>query len=232
MPSDTATARVRLLGRDDIVAFLNRMRYLVQRGEVAAARHVVDVRHLRRMLSRMRSLGLTQPGQPLHGLSEQFTLRPEDIPDDLEDTEAGRDLPPEVMRQLCDHLAVLGTGDVQARTAVELLMDTGRRPDEICKLPFDCLERDGDGEPVLIYDNRKAFRNGRRLPIAKATAALIVEQQQRVRARFSDTPVKDRPPAVAGREPARHEVADRQLARGPPPGLGRLPAGLPRPHRH
>ncbi|ELS58954.1 putative YD repeat-containing protein [Streptomyces viridochromogenes Tue57] len=86
----------RLLGRDDIVAFLNRMRYLVQRGEVAAARHVVDVRHLRRMLLRMRSLGLTQLGWPLHGLSEQFTLRPEDIPDDPEDSEAGRDLPPEV----------------------------------------------------------------------------------------------------------------------------------------
>jgi hypothetical protein len=67
-------------------------------------------------------------------LSEQFTLRPEDIPDDPEDTEAGRDLPPEVMRQLCDHLGVLGAGDPQAHAAVEPLMDTGRRPDEICKL--------------------------------------------------------------------------------------------------
>ncbi|MGX1886824.1 tyrosine-type recombinase/integrase [Streptomyces sp. NPDC055287] len=181
----------RLLGRDDIVAFLNRMRYLVQQGEVAAARHVTDVRHLRRMLLRMRSLGLTQPDQPLHGLPERFTLRPEDIPDDPEDTAAGRDLPPEVMRQLCEHLDALGAGGLQARTAVELLMDTGRRPDEICKLPLDCLERDGDGEPVLVYDNRKALRNGRRLPIAKATAALIIEQQQRVRARFPDTPPKD-----------------------------------------
>lgn len=181
----------RLLGRDDIVAFLNRMRYLVQQGEVASARHVTDVRHLRRMLLRMRSLGLTQPDQPLHSLPEQFTLRPEDIPDDPEDTAAGRYLPPEVMRQLCDHLDALGAGGLQARTAVELLMDTGRRPDEICKLPLDCLERDGDGEPVLVYDNRKALRNGRRLPIAKATAALIIEQQQRVRARFPDTPAKD-----------------------------------------
>ncbi|MEU3889015.1 hypothetical protein [Streptomyces sp. NPDC029041] len=98
----------RLLGRDDIVAFLNRMRYLVQQGEVAAARHVTDVRHLRRSLQRMRSLGLTQPDQPLHGLPEQFTLRPEDIPDDPEDTAAGRDLPPEVMRQLCDQIDALG----------------------------------------------------------------------------------------------------------------------------
>ncbi|MFJ9106270.1 tyrosine-type recombinase/integrase [Streptomyces sp. NPDC102405] len=181
----------RPLGRDDIVAFLNRMRYLVQQGEVAAARHVTDVRHLRRMLLRMRSLGLTQPDQPLHGLPEQFMLRPEDIPDDPEDTAAGRDLPPEVMRQLCDHLDALGAGGLQARTAVELLMDTGRRANEICKLPLDCLERDGDGEPVLVYDNRKALRNGRRLPIAKATATLIIEQQQRVRARFPDTTAKD-----------------------------------------
>lgn len=104
----------RLLSRDDIVAFLNRMRYLVQRGEVAAARHVVDVRHLWRMLLRMRSLGLTPSGQPLYGLSEQLTLRPEDIPDDPEVSEAGRDLPPEVMRQLCEHLDVLGAGDPRA----------------------------------------------------------------------------------------------------------------------
>ncbi|MEU3147650.1 site-specific integrase [Streptomyces sp. NPDC006999] len=95
------------------------------------------------------------------------------------------------MRGLCDRLDVLGASDLQARTGVELLMDTGRRPNEICKLPFDCLEREGDGEPVLVYDNHKALRNGRRLPIAGATAAVIIEQQQRVRARFPGTAVKD-----------------------------------------
>jgi hypothetical protein len=50
------------------------------------------------------------------------------------------------------------------------------------------LDRDKDGGPVLVYDNHKADRLGRRLPISKATAAVITEQQDRVRARFPDTP--------------------------------------------
>jgi integrase len=40
-----------------------------------------------------------------------------------------------------------------------------------------------------VFDNHKANRLGRRLPIAEATAQVIVSQQQRVRARFPDTPV-------------------------------------------
>ena len=32
-------------------------------------------------------------------------------------------------------------------TAVELAIDTGRRPDEICALDFDCLTCDDDGLP-------------------------------------------------------------------------------------
>ena len=50
-------------------------------------------------------------------------------------------------------------------------MDTGRRPAEIACLPFDCLTRDADGSPVLVYDNHKSARDGRRLPVAEATAA-------------------------------------------------------------
>jgi hypothetical protein len=40
----------------------------------------------------------------------------------------------------------------------------------------------------LIYDNHKAHRMGRRLPIAAATAMIITAQQERVRARFPGTP--------------------------------------------
>lgn len=69
-----------------------------------------------------------------------------------------------------------------------MLIDTGRRPDEICQLTLDCLERDTDGKPVLIYDNIKVHRHGRRLPIPEATAAAIVAQQQRVRQRFPHEP--------------------------------------------
>ena len=75
------------------------------------------------------------------------------------------------------------------RTAVELAIDTGRRPEEICALDFDCLTRDDDGLPVLIYDNHKANRPARRLPISEQTAAVVIAQQQRVRTRYPHTPV-------------------------------------------
>ena len=75
------------------------------------------------------------------------------------------------------------------RAAVELAIDTGRRPEEICELAFDCLARDDDGLPVLVYDNHKANRLGRRLPISEQTATVITTQQQRVaRRRYPHTP--------------------------------------------
>jgi hypothetical protein len=77
----------------------------------------------------------------------------------------------------------------QMRTAVELAIDTGRRPEEICALDFDCLTRDDDGLPVLIYDNHKANRPARRLPISEQTATVVIAQQQRVRTRYPHTPV-------------------------------------------
>jgi hypothetical protein len=45
------------------------------------------------------------------------------------------------------------------------MIDTGRRPEEICELALDCVSRDGTGKAVLVYDNRKANRLQRRLPI-------------------------------------------------------------------
>ena len=58
----------------------------------------------------------------------------------------------------------------ELRLAVELLMDTGRRPEDILSLPLDCLAHDSKDGAVLIYDNVKADRLGRRLPITKTTA--------------------------------------------------------------
>jgi Phage integrase family len=74
------------------------------------------------------------------------------------------------------------------QVAVELLIDTGRRPAEICGLAWDCLARDDDGSPVLVYDNRKAYRDGRRLPVGEITAQIIIEQKKRARHQYPDTP--------------------------------------------
>ncbi|MGW0251991.1 site-specific integrase [Nocardia goodfellowii] len=179
----------RLLARTDMSAFLNRMGYLHAQGQLTANKRVRVVREVRRALSHLRALGLAKPGAALAGLGEDFTLFDADIPAEPEDNALGRDLPIEVVRVLCAYLEEFEAhSGVVMRTAVELLIDTGRRPDEICQLRLDCLERDGHGQPVLVYDNIKADRLDRRLPIPEASAAVIVAQQQRVRAWFPDEP--------------------------------------------
>ena len=49
-------------------------------------------------------------------------------------------------------------------TIYRILRDTGRRPGEVVSLRLDCLEII-DGQHNLIYDNHKAGRMRRRLPI-------------------------------------------------------------------
>ncbi|MFI1647291.1 hypothetical protein ACH4XT_10145 [Streptomyces avidinii] len=174
-------------GRGDIVAFTNRMGHLSASGKLSASRRLAFTRFVRRVLLRFRTLGLAGPGGLLEGMPVGFALWPEDMPDEPEYTEAGRDLPEEVMRVLCANLDLLEEmSTTEVRVATELLIDTGRRPDEIYTLALDCLETDPDGSPVLVYDNHKAYRLGRRLPIGGETADVIRRQQQRVRARFPD----------------------------------------------
>ncbi|MEV3958486.1 tyrosine-type recombinase/integrase [Streptomyces albogriseolus] len=178
------------LHRSDIVAFCNRLAFLTENGTISARTRSQTVRNVKLVLTRIRTLGLTHPGQPMEGLPTDFRLQREDIPDEPEDTEAGRDLPDVVMRQLCDTLDALEEiAGREVRVGTELLMDTGRRPEEIRQLPYDCLKQDPDGSLVLVYDNFKSYRMGRRLPIGKATAALITNQQERVRGMFPDTPI-------------------------------------------
>ncbi len=80
----------------------------------------------------------------------------------------------------------------EVEVAIQIAIDTGRRPEDILDLALDCVGRDKDGAAVLVYvlvyDNAKAHRLGRRLPISEPTATVITGQQQRVRAQFPDTP--------------------------------------------
>ncbi len=85
------------------------------------------------------------------------------------------------------------------RIAVELLADTGRRPNEICILAWDCLDfdtqLDESGQtrklPILVHDMPKVARTGCRLPIDEQTAELIATQKRRMRERYPDTPARE-----------------------------------------
>jgi hypothetical protein len=142
---------------------------------------------LREIAKHGASEDLARPGGCAPGLPGEFGVRPEDIPPPIHVDGPGRALPNEVMNVLNDALPQLeARSGRDARVAVEILMDTGRRPDQICQLPLDGLERDGDGKYVLIYTDYKENRLHRRLPIPDSTANLVLDQQAAVRAAFPE----------------------------------------------
>jgi integrase len=180
------------LGRGDVENFLNRLAFQQSAGQVSLRLRERICRDLRQVFEYVRALGLTRPGQPAAGLSDDFALLAGDVPHPPQPGEPSRDLPAEIIAQLCGHLDKLEViSSPRMRTAVELLIDTGRRPGEICTLGFGCLDRDSDAAPVLVYDNHKAARLGRRLPVSQATARLITDQQAWTRARFPHTPAAE-----------------------------------------
>lgn len=176
------------LGRPDIDLFLQRLAMTEGTGQISRTTRIAKVEALKLIMQRMRLAGVTRPGRPAGGLGQDFALEPRDVPERPGRGEPCRDLPAEIMTQLCAGLDTLV--HPEARVATELLMDTGRRPDEICDLGWDCLARDSDGSPVLVYANNKANRPERRLPVAEPTAGVILAQQQRVRDRFPGRPVR------------------------------------------
>jgi integrase len=174
------------LSRRDAENFLNRLGYLESQGTISRYQRNKTCASARAVLTGIRALGLTRPGQPAAGLPGDVILTAADIPALAERGEPGRDLPPEIMAALCAGLDQLEPAEVRA--AVQIAIDTGRRPEDITGLPLDCLARDVGGAPVLLYDNAKAGRRARRLPVSQDTAQVIIAQQQRVTARFPGTP--------------------------------------------
>jgi integrase len=122
----------------------------------------------------------------IDGITDAFLRDPEAHRLQLEPQsreEVGKAIPEAVITQLDQRLDQLEcnadypemTEDHQRlmiRTLYIVLRDTGRRPNEVCALRNDCVEFDHDG-PVLIWDNTKAGRKRRRLPIPSATAESI-----------------------------------------------------------
>lgn len=123
------------------------------------------------------------------------------VREEANEDELGKALPESVIAQLDAHLGLLGpqgragsitAAELQAmhQTIYQILRDTGRRPGEVVSLRVDCVEVI-DGHPNLIYDNHKAGRMRRRLPITTGTAEIITAWRQQ-RAQLSAPPALDR----------------------------------------
>jgi integrase len=122
----------------------------------------------------------------LDNLSSRFTRHPQHHTIkrvDENEEEIGKAIPEVVVRQLDQHLHLLGTqfpyGQLPAEavnamlsTAYVILRDTGRRPAEVAGLDLNCLEYD-DGEYQMIWHNTKGRRRRRRLPIHRQTVDAI-----------------------------------------------------------
>jgi integrase len=178
------------LGREDIVAFSNRMAHQVRADELTADSRLRLTRRVFRLLNDMHAKGITAPGGA--ALPAAFVLRRSDIPTDPDRQPRPRSLPDVVLKLIAENLGVLEERcGISERRITEILIDTGRRPDEVCTLAWDCLERDPSGDPVLIYTDAKNNRPGRRLLVAEATAAVITAQKDWARERYPRTPPGD-----------------------------------------
>ncbi len=111
------------------------------------------------------------------------------IRQEANEDEIGKALPEPVIRRLDASLHLLGpagragsipAAELQAMHQViyQVLRDTGRRPGEVVSLRTGCVEVTG-GQHNLIYDNHKAGRMRRRLPITAGTAQIITGWQER-----------------------------------------------------
>ena len=189
------------LARSDISLFLARIGRAHAAGRISTHRRAVLVGDVAYFLRGARDLGLGAEGRPMFGLPAEFSLTRDDVRRTARRPAqpAARALPDVVVAQLLDQPALSLLEEMHGlttRRAIELLADTGRRPNEICILTVDCLDYDNEHDDtgaerklgVLVHDMPKVARQGCRLPIDQATVELILAQKRAVRARYPDTP--------------------------------------------
>ena len=193
------------LGRQDVSLFVARVSRAHSAGRVSAHKRSVLVADVSYFLRQTRDLELGAVGRPVFGLPASFTLSREQVRRvaRVPAPAPARALPDAVVAQLLDADA-LGLLEQmhgeRVRIAVELLADTGRRPNEICILTWDCLDHDEQLDEngherklaVLVHDMPKVARTGCRLPIDEQTAQLVATQKRQIRERYPDTPPGER----------------------------------------
>jgi integrase len=193
------------LGRADIERFLARVgspSFSARGRALGPKAKAAIIEECALMLREARDLGVVPT------LGPTFTFRRGDRAQRVGQEPPGRALPDGVIAQLDANLDLLASipgasglarvptlgalGEHAGEMAVlvyELLKGTGRRVGEVAGLRLECLDIDEHGKDVLVYDNHKAARMGRRLPLADSSlVAAIRAQQAWVRDRFPSTP--------------------------------------------
>ncbi|MEU6657311.1 tyrosine-type recombinase/integrase [Streptomyces sp. NPDC046900] len=183
------------VGRDDIERFFHLVRNRRQPNGKPYSGTTLQacVHHVRSFLQDAATLGLLNDVPPGFAV-----LKGEGVKVAVTERDVGRrSIPEAVITELDNHLHLLGSHPVRGpaadlgpqlqRLAYELLRDTGRRVSEIAALRLDCLWRDNDGSPWLIYDNAKSRRLERRIPIFEALATSLEQTAQQVAALFPAT---------------------------------------------
>lgn len=183
-------ANCAVLGRPDIVSLTTWFGLRVETGEMSERSRWLALSQMRRLLGDCRDYGLTKPGRAMFGLPDDFAVTRRDVPPPPDDEDdVGRALPDRVIEILLERLPTMDdiAGNRSARVASELIMRTGRRPDEVCALPSTgCLRLAADGGWNLVYTDFKNNRADRELQIRSEDVALIHAQQKWVRETFPD----------------------------------------------
>jgi integrase len=96
---------------------------------------------------------------------------------------APRALPESVMAQIENPASLSRMTDPAGRLVTEILIRTGLRVGDACKLGISCLVRDGQGAPYLHYRNHKMRRDAM-VPVDDQLAAMMEDRQRQVRQRY------------------------------------------------
>ncbi|MDA8047328.1 MAG: tyrosine-type recombinase/integrase [Actinomycetota bacterium] len=109
--------------------------------------------------------------------------------DDLPHRPAGlpRWIPEEVMAQLESEAALARLPDATTRHLVIVIMETGLRAGDACRLSVDCLMADSVGWPCLRFMNTKLAAE-QLIPLTPQAAQAITAQQAEITARFPHSP--------------------------------------------
>jgi integrase len=168
----------------------------LQRGPAALTRELLEV-HLAHLAQRfpnpksrtgqLSSLAGLLRAARQHGWEPGLPAQADLFAEDYPRLTAGppRALSEVVMAQLENSGNLARFADPRGRLLARILMSTGLRVGDGCRLKLDCIVRDGQGAPYLRYTNHKMRRDAF-VPIAIDLADAITAQQQTVIDEFDD----------------------------------------------